>query len=236
MILYFFTETHLDNSISDADISLPGFEIPIRRDRNCSGGGGIIFYYKSFVNVIRRQDLEHGDLLECMWFELKTKFQSILININYRSVRQAPAYYWQYFDFMLKRALDENCNIICLSDLNINFMANIPTNIRDIIFINGFVNIINKPTHFDNRTGNYSLLDPILITDSISIIDSHTIHIDREFSDHDGTYVTIGCGFSNNKNYKRKIWDYKRADYLLMKQKISEIDWVNLITSACDIH
>jgi hypothetical protein len=63
-----------------------------------------------------------------------------------------------------------------------------------------------------------------------------TIHIDREFSDHDGTYVTIGCGFSNNKNYKRKIWDYKRADYLLMKQKISEIDWVNLITGTCDIH
>jgi hypothetical protein len=71
-------------------------------------------------------------------------------------------------------------------------MANIPTNIRDIIFINGFVNIINKSTHVDNRTGNYSLLDPILITDPISIIDSDTIHIDREFSDHDGTYVTIG--------------------------------------------
>jgi hypothetical protein len=58
----------------------------------------LFFYYKSFVNVV--QDLEHGDLLECMWFELKTKFQSILININYRSVRQAPAYYWQYFDFI----------------------------------------------------------------------------------------------------------------------------------------
>jgi hypothetical protein len=46
----------------------------------------------------------------------------------------------------------------------------------------------------------------------------------KEFSDHDGTYVTIGCGFNNNKNYKHKIWGYKRADYLLMKQKISEID------------
>ena len=119
---------------------------------------------------------------------------------------------------MLKRALDENCNIICLSDLNINFMANISTNIRNIIFINGFVNVINKPTHFDNHTGNNLY--------SISIIDSDPIHIDRELSDHDGTYVTIGCGFSNNKNYKRKIWDYRRADYLLMKQKISEIDWV----------
>jgi hypothetical protein len=122
-------------------------------------------------------DLEHGDLLECMWFELKTKFQSIPININYRSVRQASAYYWQYFDFMLKRALDEDCNIIWLSDLNTNCMTNIPRNIRDIIFINGFVNVINKLTHFHNRTGNNSLLDPILITDSISIIDSDTIHI-----------------------------------------------------------
>ena len=129
MILYFFTETHLDNSISDTDIRLPSFEVSIRRDRNCSSGGDIIFYYKSFVNVERRQDLEHGDLQECMWFELETKFQSILININYRSVRQAPAYYCQYLDFMLKRTLDENCNIICLGDLNINFMANIPTNI-----------------------------------------------------------------------------------------------------------
>ena len=128
------------------------------------------------------QDLEHG-----MWFELKTKFQSILININYRSVRQASAYYWQYFNFMLKRALDENDNIICLGDLNINCMANIHTNIRDIIFINGFVYNINKPTHFDNRTGNYPLLDPILITDSISTVDSDTIHTDRELSDHDGT-------------------------------------------------
>ena len=84
-------------------------------------------------------------------------------------------------------------------------MANIPTNIRDIIFITGFVNIVNKPTHIDNCTGNYSLLDLILITDSISNIDSDTIHIDREFSDHDGTYVKIACCFSNNKNNKEKF-------------------------------
>jgi hypothetical protein len=52
-----------------------------------------------------------------------------------------------------------------------------------------------RGTHvdFDNRTGNYSFLDPILMTDSINIIDSDTIHIDRECSDHDRTYVTIGC-------------------------------------------
>ena len=67
---------------------------------------GVVLFF--IIQVVRRQDLEHGDLLECLRFNLKTKFQSILININYRSMRQAPAYYWQYFDFMLKRALDEN--------------------------------------------------------------------------------------------------------------------------------
>ena len=88
--IIFFTEAHLDNSISDADIRLPGFEVPIRRDRNCS-----------------RQTLEHGDLLECIWFELKTKFQSMLININNRSVSQAPAYYWQYYQtWVLKKSED----------------------------------------------------------------------------------------------------------------------------------
>jgi hypothetical protein len=46
-------------------------------------------------------------------------------------------------------------------------MINLPTTINDIVVANGFVNIIDKPTHFDKHTGNISLLDPILITDSV---------------------------------------------------------------------
>ena len=41
-------------------------------------------YYKTHVNIKRRVDLENP-LVECMWFELKTKLQNILINIIYRS-------------------------------------------------------------------------------------------------------------------------------------------------------
>jgi hypothetical protein len=67
---------------------------------------------------------------------------------------------------------------------------------------------VNKPTHFDARLGNTSLLNPILITDSIPAIDSDTIPIDREISDHDGTYVSIDCGYCNRKTFQRTIWDY----------------------------
>ena len=64
---------------------------------------------------------------------------------------------------MLKQAHDENNNIICLGDMNKNFLGNLPHNVNDILVINELVNIINKPTHFDARSGNTSLLDPILI-------------------------------------------------------------------------
>ncbi|CAG2216248.1 unnamed protein product [Mytilus edulis] len=230
----FLTETHLDSNITDSDLYISGFEIPVRKDRN-SHGGGIIMYYKSYVRITRRHDLENCQL-ESMWFELKTKLRSILININYRSERQSSVYFWQYFDQMLKNALDENNNIICLGDLNKNFMSDLPSNIRDIFFINGLVNIIDKATHFDTRTGSTSLLDPILVTDSIPVLDKDTIPFDRGISDHDGTYVTINCGFSKRRTYNRSIWDYKKGDYDLMKQKVVETNWEFLISDASDVH
>ena len=84
-------------------------------------------------------------------------------------------------------------------------MGQLPNNVNDIFSINGLTNIINKPTHFDSRTGNSSLLDPILITDNVPLIDSDTIHIERKISDHEGTCVTIRCGYSNLKSYQRSL-------------------------------
>jgi hypothetical protein len=114
---------------------------------------------------------------------------------------------------MLNKALDENSHIICLGDLNNVVMVNLPTTINDIDAVNGLFNIINKPTHFDKHAGNISLLDPILITDSIQAIDSYAIEIDRKISDHDGTYVIFMYGFSNQKTYQRTIWITKRRLY-----------------------
>ncbi|CAG2218210.1 unnamed protein product [Mytilus edulis] len=132
----FLTETHLDSNITDSDLYISGFEIPVRKDRN-SHGGGIIMYYKSYVRITRRHDLE-------------------------------------------------NCQLE--------------------------------------------------ITDSIPVLDKDTIPFDRGISDHDGTYVTINCGFSKRRTYNRSIWDYKKGDYDLMKQKVVETNWEFLISDASDVH
>ena len=56
-----FTETHLDNSILDDDITLDGFTSIQRKDRN-SFGGGVIIYLSSAVRAFRRKDLEPNSL------------------------------------------------------------------------------------------------------------------------------------------------------------------------------
>ncbi|CAC5407456.1 unnamed protein product [Mytilus coruscus] len=194
--IIFFSETHLAPFITNEKIALPEFETPIRKDRN-SDGGGVIMYYKSNIKIKRRLDLEH-DSLEIMWFELKTKLHVILMNITYRSERFSPSNFWSLYDMMLKRALDETNHIICLGDLNKNFLLNLPNCISDILSINGLFNTINDATHFDSRTGSLSLLDPILITDSIQFIDSGIIPINRDISDHEDDIIGLSRMFADD--------------------------------------
>ena len=115
-------------------------------------------------------------------------------------------------------------------------MMNLPTTVNDVVMVNGLVNIIDKPTHFDKHTGNISLLDPILITDSIQIIDSDTITIDRRISNHDETYVIFKCGFSDQKTFQHTIWDDKMGDYTLMRQRIIDTNWETLINDELDVN
>jgi hypothetical protein len=47
----FFTETHLNNQISDDDIAIIGFDIPFRKDRNSHGDGIIMFLDYIITNI-----------------------------------------------------------------------------------------------------------------------------------------------------------------------------------------
>jgi hypothetical protein len=100
----------LDKLVLDTNIHFSGYDIPVQKDRN-SDGDGIIMYYKTHVNIKRRVDLKNP-LVECTWFELKTKLQNILINLIYRSERQSHHRFWDFFDAMLKNAMEDN-TLLC---------------------------------------------------------------------------------------------------------------------------
>ena len=44
------------------------------------------------------------------------------------------------------------------------------------------------------------------------------------------------CGFSNLKTFQRTLWDYKRGDYTLMRNKIIDANWESMINDELDVN
>jgi hypothetical protein len=59
------------------------------------------------------------------------------------------------------------------------------------------------------------LVSPLTVM--ISNTQAGTIPIDRSISDHDGTYATIHSGYDHKQSFIIDVWNYKRANYDLMK-------------------
>jgi hypothetical protein len=80
------------------------------------------------------------------------------------------------------------------------------------------------------------LLDPILISDSITVIESTTIHINRTISDHDLTYIVVNCGYHNVYFLTRtKIFIYTNIKVFLCKflQIIHFVPLIFIFTLIC---
>ncbi|CAH3194280.1 unnamed protein product [Porites evermanni] len=63
-------ETKFNETISDNEVNISGYDI-IRRDRITNGGGGVCFYVKSSINFTIRNDL-NMDTLENLSGNSKT--------------------------------------------------------------------------------------------------------------------------------------------------------------------
>ena len=110
-----FSETHLDNTINDAEIQFEGFSVE-RRDRN-RRGGGVAVYVSNAIAYKRKYDFEHPDI-ECLWIELKiTNMNPILIGTYYRPPKSDTRYHECMVDSI---ALATHTGLECylLGDLN----------------------------------------------------------------------------------------------------------------------
>ena len=111
-----FTETWLDNSISDGEVSLPGYSI-FRSYRTNGRGGGIAVYVKETQSVIRRADLEKDFVGECMWLELLLpKAKGILFGTFYRPPSQSDVLH--PFQEVIELSNAENKETLITGDFN----------------------------------------------------------------------------------------------------------------------
>ncbi|CAC5400798.1 unnamed protein product [Mytilus coruscus] len=214
-----------NKDMSNKDMSNLGD--PYRKDRN-SSGGGIIIYICKFIQAKPRPDLDFDN--EALWLEINFPSQKLLLCVVYRQPSNNNTF-WDKFHESIENALSYSPNFVITGDVNVDFLTHYSHKIFDIMRLNGLKNIINEPTRF--CATRQSLLDPILVSDSCDVYDSHVIQIDRTSSDRDETIIFLNnlTRSKNSTTYKRMICDYRNADFDKCIELIATFDWESRINA-----
>jgi hypothetical protein len=82
-----------------------------------------------------------------------------------------------------------------------------------------FGNVILKSTRLNN------LLDPIIISDTMTPLYSDVFMLPPEISDHDAAVAFLKCPKPTSCSFTREIWQYDNTNLELFNNKMNEINW-----------
>ena len=219
-----FTETHLDQAVRTDDILLSSkFGTPYRKDRS-NHGGGILIYINNNLLHSRIYELELF-CAESIWVQIKTKLDSYLLGVFY-SPRTADSVFFENLNRNLEKAFEISKNIIVLGDLNEDLLNPAFHNLHNLLLINSMHNVIHEPTR------QRAILDPVILPLDMQFSDAGVLHIPPEISDHHATYIHIPFPYELHSSYERTVWNYKRANFELLNDKINSTDWSVLLEGS----
>ena len=81
---------------------------------------------------------------------------------------------------------------------------------------------------------NDAILDPIIIFDDMPYTDCGVTDTPAHISDHKALYLTIPFHYNIQNAYTRLVWLYKRANFELLRQQITNYDWNCLSEGSLD--
>ena len=204
-----FSETHLDSQIATESLLLSdSFDIPYRKDRT-NHGGGLLVYLNSELIHHRRHDLEMF-CEESVWVEIKMNNFSYLLGLFY-SPRTADNSFFNNLSLNIEKAYEFSKNLVIVGDLNEDLLNPNFHNLKDLLIINSMQNSISDPTR------QHAILDPIIIPEDLPFLDSGTISIHSEISDHKATFIRFPSQYECLKSFERQIWIYKNANFEQLK-------------------
>ena len=88
----------------------------------------------------------------------------------------------EHLNINIDNALDTNPNIVIIGDLNQDLLNPREIHLNNILHLNSLSNIILQPTRITDHSS--TLIDVILLTDSMTSLNADTIDIDSDVSDH----------------------------------------------------
>ena len=219
-------ETFLDATVTDGadSISIPGYSLCCRRDRpRINSKGGIAIYCLEGVAIFHDQALDPPEF-ELMWFSVSLKTQKVLVAAVYRPP-SANSDIISYLNSTTLSKLSEfgAQSVILLGDFNVHHKEWLGSRTTDaagrrtLEMCNalGLTQFVHEPTRGDQ------ILD-LVITDLDSIC---TTHARLGTSDHHPVFVKLNMPLYRDQPYKRKVWQYDKADYWGMRGFIASTNW-----------
>ena len=153
------TESHLDNSISDSEISIDGMKI-LRLDRTGRKGGGYVLYYADHLKALQRKDYLYSQ--KSLWLHVRFPATSVLFAVMYRPPDDNN--FFNVVNTILEKAWLKSSNIFLLGDLNCNYSDCRNTNRAKLQCIINSVNMHNVITNPTRITMESSTLIDLIVT------------------------------------------------------------------------
>lgn len=213
------SETFL-GPLSSVDLTIPGFNNIIRRDRP-TFGGGLAVYIRNTISFKRRVNFDCKDI-ENLWLEINTLDGKVLICTVYRPPNNCE--FWQLFndniDFVKSEAGIHQ--LLILGDLNADHETANGKKLKDTCISNDLKIHINEPTRI--TSSSKTCLDQI-ISNIPNFVARIVVDPPVDTNDHCtvGAYLKFKLPFE--KAYYRSIWQYDRGNYIGFKAALETTDW-----------
>ncbi|MCP3899199.1 MAG: hypothetical protein GY707_05745, partial [Desulfobacteraceae bacterium] len=218
------SETWLTDRDKNDKFTLPGYQEPMRRDRNFGAinYGGIMAWFSEKVACKRRQDLETDDI-EAMWVEVRTINKKFYLCITYRSESQTDHTYWDILQEQITEIrTNYNPKIIICGDLNADHRTKHGEHLSEFVFTNNFTLLVKEPTRITDKSA--TMLDQFITNcpDQVKHIGVLTPLPD---CDHCLIELSLKLKTTKLKPYTRIMWNFKEANFEAYRRKLYENDW-----------
>ena len=220
------SETWLHDGDSNESLHLPGFNPPIRLDRN--GHGGVAIYVKSDMICRTREDL-HVDGLEGIWIETHVEKNTLLVCSMYRPPNSRAAY-WRLIDESIKKASDTAHKFVILGDFNsdcINDQYYEHYQLLDIIQRNNLTQLINEPTRI---TATSARCIDLILTSNPELVSESSV-LPPICSDHHLTRVKLKLKKKTQAKITRSIFNYSKLNKEMFVERLAEINFIDYFTN-----
>ena len=177
------SETWLKPSISDAEISLPGYSV-VRMDRCEKIGGGTAIYVRDSLPFKIHSDLMINELENCMIEILRPKTKKLFICCVYRAPNKPLENYINQLNSVILKLPNESEFILLQRDFNVDLSTNSRSPSRQML--NNFSRqlhldqVITQPTRITETS--QTMIDLIFVNNSHRIVRNGVIPC--SLSDH----------------------------------------------------